>query len=436
MPRALIVTSMFLPYLAADAHRARLLAGGLPGVGWEVELLVPGSAFQSSLYFEPHSELLSAGVPVHRAMPEWQTFFRWIRFRSLAWRAYRPLRRLGDSLLASGRFDLVYISCAQPSFFHLGVGWRRRFNVPFLVDIHDPWYSAKLGRTRHLPGLKRRAANVLARFLERATLKRAAGLISVSADYLETVNRRYAGRGWGALSVAQQAVLPFAASEDDLRAAGLIPATPLGDEPAPARTIVYTGAGGTIMEESFAALCRLLVEVRERAPERLSGFRIELLGTEPAAAGGSPVLSRVIAQHGLADLISESPSRLSYLEALRRVTEADGLLILGVSDPAYCPSKLFLYAQTRKPLLACMVNGSTVDSYFLRDPLLGHLVHFGPGEALMEAGASGILDRYLGEVTDRCVHDRSTPLPEASVSAMSARHAELFARCCLKERST
>ena len=117
------------------------------------------------------------------------------------------------------------------------------------------------------------------------------------------------------------------------------------------------------------------------------------------------------------------------------MSEAVGLLILGVDDPAYCPSKLFLYALTRKPLLACMVTGSTVDSYFVRDSFLGHLVHFGSGDAPTESGAKASLDRYLGEVNDRCLRDRTSSIPEAQVSVMSALHAELFARCCL-ERPT
>ncbi|MEO7972012.1 MAG: hypothetical protein ABIU84_00385, partial [Thermoanaerobaculia bacterium] len=76
MPRVLIVTSMSLPHLAADSHRARLLARELPELGWDVELLVPGGAFHADSSEEPHADLLRIEAPVHRAAPEWAAFFR------------------------------------------------------------------------------------------------------------------------------------------------------------------------------------------------------------------------------------------------------------------------------------------------------------------------------------------------------------------------
>lgn len=427
MPRLLLVTSMFLPYLAADVHRARLLAAELPQHGWDVEVLVPGDSFQRSEHLEPNAELLSVQVPVHRAVPEWHAVFRMFNSQSLGFRAYRPLQRLGNQLLSKRHFDLVYFCCSQPMFFHLGVGWRKRNGVPFILDLHDPWYSPNLNKTSHLINWKRRLTNNLARLLERATIKEASGLVSVSPKYLETVNRRYRSNNWAALSPMHQATIPFGACEADFLAASELRRAQPCAHHGGTRTIVYTGAGGVIMEQSFREICRQLNEVCRQAPHIVANLQIKLFGTEPAAAGGAPVLSRVIHEEGLNGIISEHPERLSYLQALKHVKAADGLLVMGVDDAAYMPSKLFLYAMTGKPVLTCMRTDSVVNEYFNRQPGLGYLIQFGPGARRKEMGQKVL--RFIEDVTTRRVVDRQPMLAEWLAPAMARRHIELFERC-------
>jgi hypothetical protein len=417
---------MALPYLAADAHRARLLSTELPAQGWDVELLVPGDAFQLREHFEPGARHLSWNTLVHRAEPKWTGLFRALGTRSVGWRAYGPLRATGDRVLSGGRFDLIYFSCSQPPLFHLGVRWRRRFHVPFILDFHDPWYAPQPVRTKHVPVGKQRISNSLARFLERATVEAASGLVAVSQKYLEALNERYLSHDWPALRPDRQVVIPFAASDADYEAARHLPRRPVTGASG-SRTIVYTGAGGAIMERSFRAVCRLLNEARRRSPERLSGLHIHLFGTEPLA-GGSPVLTEVIRQEGVSDIVTEHPARLSYLEALRLVTDADGLLILGVNDPAYMPSKLFLYGLTGKPILACLHPDSVVNEYFARARDLGRLIPFErKPDDLHDDRAS--MHAFLDDVTNQRTTDRRAMLAEWLAPAMARRHAELFDAC-------
>ena len=429
MPRVLIVTSMFLPYVAADTHRARLLAAGLPAHGWEVELLVPEDSFQLSGHYEPNCALLAVEAPVHRAKSEWSGLFELLNSRSLGWRAYYPLRRLGDALLSDKRFDLVYFSCSQPNFFHLGVGWRQRFGTPFVVDLHDPWYSERLSKAKHLSRWKRIVANRVAATLERVTIKHASGVVSVSSKYLDALNARYRKCDFTALRPAHQAVIPFSASDEDFVAARKVAFPEVGSRTPETRTIVYTGAGGSIMEASLRRICRLLAEARKHSPSLLAGIRIQLFGTEPSAPGRVPTLTRVIADEDLSGLMIEYPARLSYLEALRRVMDADGLLVLGVDDPAYSPSKLFLYGLSGKPLLACMRTGSVVDEYFDDAPDLGHLTHFGGACPDAVSESLPTMFAFLQQVARREVIDRRKMLAGWLAPAMARRHAEFFETC-------
>jgi hypothetical protein len=422
VPRVLIVTSMAAPFLAADAHRARVLAGALPAWGWEAELLVPDDSLQLPEHRDPHADLLAADVPIHRAPARWQTLFRLMQARSLGWKALPSLKRAGDRLLSAGGFDLVYFSSAQHPHFYLGVPWRRRFGMPFVVDLHDPWFVEAPREPSHLPRLKTRAANGLARFLERATVASASGVVSVSPSYLDTLARRYRGRGWPALRPDRQRVIPFGVDERDFDAAGRLADGGLPLVPG-RRTIVYTGAGSTIMERSFRELCLHLARIRSRTPDRCANLSIELFGTEPLARSGG-VLARVARETGVDDIVREETARLGYLDALGKVTRADGLLVLGVDDPAYMPSKLFLYAMTGRPLLACVHEHSVITSYFDREPGLGRLIHF--GEAAPAATAQSLVEAFLDDVIAQRTTDRRAMLREWLAPSGARQHAGLF----------
>jgi hypothetical protein len=158
-------------------------------------------------------------------------------------------------------------------------------------------------------------------------------------------------------------------------------------------------------------------------------LHIQLFGTEPSAAGQAPVLTRIIAEEGMKDIISEYPKRLGYLEALRRVMDADGLLVLGVNDAAYNPSKLFLYGLTGKPILACMRIDSVVNEYFTRVPDLGRLIHFETGSYNRSSSNLSSVLTFLKEVARQHIFDRRPMLAEWLAPAMARRHAEFFDTC-------
>src|SRR6185369_4904873 len=189
----LIVTSSFAPAMPADMQRARMLAWELPHMSWDVEILCPDSGLQDPVMLDPDcAEFFPTDTPVHRVGAWLPALFRLLGIRTIGWRAAWPLYSRGLRLLRERRFDLVYFSTTQFILFCLGPFWSRATHVPFVVDIHDPWYQerARFATTRH--GLKRRIGTMLAKVLERFVLRRADACVSVSPAYLETLGNRYA----------------------------------------------------------------------------------------------------------------------------------------------------------------------------------------------------------------------------------------------------
>jgi hypothetical protein len=139
------------------------------------------------------------------------------------------------------------------------------------------------------------------------------------------------------------------------------------------------------------------------------------------------ILEEVAQAAGVGDLVQELPERVSYLNALNMLQDAHGVLILGVDDPAYIPSKLFTYALTGKPLLASMHGDSETIRYFRELPDLGHLIRFDGVADLRESDSP--LQSFLEDMAANRVFERKEMLKPYLAQAAAQRHSELFETC-------
>lgn len=427
MRRVLLVTSSYAPTTIADMHRARHLAWELPKLGWDAELLYPGVAFQRVEYVDDDSDsLFNPHAACHEVAPQSDWLFRLLKMRTIGVRAFLPLYRAGRALLRSRKFDLVYITTANFPLFCLGRRWARMFNVPYVLDYHDPWVRDTEPHHTTDHTVKRNVWRVLSRRLEREALEGAAGIVSVSPVYLDELRSRYGSLR--CLQAGRCEAIPFAASERDLAAAARATASPASCE------IVYVGAGGPIMVRSFATLCGALAEVRRSNPELLATLKIRILGTYPFWREGSPKpLHAIAVQHGLGDLVEEQPRRLTYMQAMEAVRRSDGLLVLGVDDAGYVPSKLFTCALSGKPLLACFRDDSPAIALFDRMPALGNLMTFPEAGGRQPDTGADVMRRFLTQIDRGERFDRQDLLADYLAPAMARRHVALFERICAEE---
>ena len=427
MPRVLLVTNALPPAMLADCQRARMLAYSLAEVGWEVELLAPNVDFQIPIYLDTKAtELRPHGILIHEVPPGNDWLLRRIGMRSMAWRALWPLYQQGCIVLLEKKFDLIYISTAQFNFFCLGALWERRLNVPYILDFHDPWFRESSIYQTSARNWKYYVSAKLAKYLERFALKAAAGLVAVSPVYLEQLRGRYPK--FRCVQSETSSAIPFGVAERDFDVSKALADQPEVGNPT-VLNIVYVGAGRSIMAKSFQRICQGLVRLKQREPDLLNKIRIRLFGTYAYWVPSDPKELQALAEaEGVGECVEELPARIGYVEALALALRADGLLVLGVDDPAYMPSKLFLYAMSGKPLLACMHVDSQVNDYFDHFPEIGSLIHFsGPSET--EAAEDARLLEFVRQVAVRQEFSRETIRDEFSASTMALRHVELFERC-------
>lgn len=428
MPRLLIVSPYFPPLNTPDMQRVRMSLPHFVAAGWEVTVLAvedpqPAAPVESELL-----ETVPAAVRVVRT----RCLRRGLGVGNIALRALPYLWREGTRLVREWRPDVVYFSTTQFAVVPLGRVWWRRFGVPYVIDLQDPWlndYYKQPGAQRPPGGWKYRVARLQARLLEGWTLRECAHIISVSQGYLDALAKRYP---W--FRPERASVLAFGAPEADLELARRKAAssTPLLPKSTKLR-IAYAGRLGMDMRPALEILFNGLAMARKEGLEIDAFF----FGTSYAAAGtGESTTGALAAAAGVADLVRESPARIPYLDSLRLLLETDIALVLGSQDMSYSPSKLYPTLLAAKPTIAIAPAGSVLES--LIQTMGGAApVPFDVGADYIQSGkqVAAWLRRFApGEGTDLSRIPRALLHHEHSAYAVAERQLEVFGRSIQSSR--
>ena len=415
MKRVLIVVSTWKPCMMADMQRARLIAGELPKFGWEAEILAPAASFQTDFSRLQGEGLAFPEVPVHE-VAQWQPdFFRRVGSRNIGIRAAVPVGRAGFELLRAKHFDAVYFSTTQHWITCNGARWSQRTGVPYIADLHDPVYLEKKVYFVSRHRVKERIAEHLGKTIDRLALGRADGLVSVSPGYIEDVGQRHPQAPWRRNSC--MLVQPFPA---DLAAIDAAAGRSSGESRA--LRIVYIGAGGNIMENGWRELLSCLKG--EDLPE---GLHIDLFGTDTNwLQNRRRYLQDIADESGLRGVVHEDPARISYRASLAMTMDAEGLLVLGVDDRNYRPSKLQTCIASGLPLLVLMRADSALCQTLEQAGPGVHVVKFGGGAA-DHASNRVALRTFMADVAQKRRQPRSERLFLTPQDA-AEEHAALFNR--------
>ncbi len=360
MHRVLIISPHFPPTNAPDHQRVRMSLPYFREYGWDPVVL----AVEAGAVPGPQDPLLAttvpADVPVHRVGALPLALTRRVGLGNLAYRAWFQLRATGDRLLRNGQFDLVYFSTTQFVATALGRRWLRRYGVPFVVDLQDPWrtdYYERPGAPPPPGGWKYRLARWQAARLEERSWRDAAGFVSVSEDYLTQLRARYP---W--FDPKPATYIPFGAPEADFALARAHAEwTPAFTREPGAVHLVSVGAVGPIMRTALEFLFAGLRNLRVTAPADAARLRLHFIGTSYAGTRAEPSVLPVAAACGVAEHVREETGRVGYFTAIATLLAADALIIPGSDDPAYNPSKIASSFLAGKPSLALTPTGSAMD---------------------------------------------------------------------------
>ncbi|MGE3340175.1 MAG: glycosyltransferase [Alphaproteobacteria bacterium] len=426
--QALLITPHFPPDSSAASHRVRLLAPHLDAFGWVPTVLtLEPDAYEGAL--DPDLlRLVPDRISVVRA-PAWRAAVtRRAGFGDLGLRALTGLRRHARRLLGTGRFEALFITTYPIYPALLGPGLRAAYRVPFVLDVQDPWVGAwgrdVGGGPGGRPDIRSRLARRVAVLMEQYVVR--------SADAITAVSARTASDMLGRVPSAApvtHAALPLGFEPADLDYVRRHPRPPRHFESSPdAVHLVYVGTvlptGLVVVRALLAGLARL----RRDHPAAGRRIRLHFIGSSNQRLPGQP--HRVLplaAEFGLSDAVHEHPERVDYLDALDAQIRADGLLLLGSTEPHYTPSKAYPAYLSGRPILALYHRESSVVG-FLRGCAAAEVLTY---EDRVDPDAlAGEVARALDRLVLRARDGAAPPAPDAaapwSARAVAAQLARVF----------
>lgn len=376
MKRILIISPHFPPSNLAGVHRSRLFAMHLPEFGWEpVVLTVHEKYYEEALDWD-----------LVRLLPEG------LRIEKVSALPTRPLRLVGDigirgfvpmllrtlRLIRKENIDFVYIPI--PSNYAALIGRIANWltGVKYGIDYIDPWVHRFPGSEQTFS--KHWWAMKLAEILEPIALKKADLITGVAEGYYEGALRRNPHLRHRVVTAA----MPYGGEKQDHENLSLISRKPYLFSPKAHRfQFVYAGA---MLPKAYAPLEKILESLREREDIR-TRIALHFIGTgkhpnDPEGYNIRPLAER----YGLwQTTVFEYPARIPYLDVLVHLQAADGIFILGSTEPHYTPSKVYQAILSKKPILAVLHRASTAVQV-IRESGAGVVLDFDGEAGLVEIG--------------------------------------------------
>ena len=353
--RLLIISPYFPPVNAADMQRVRMSLPYFSQFGWDTEVVTVDPQFSEMPQDNLLLQSVSSSITIHRINAFKKSWTSKFGLGSIALRSLYFYRKKVNELLKTKQFDLIYFSTTQFPVCTLGAYWKKKFGIPYVIDMQDPWHSDYYkNKPRHQRPKKYWLSYRLNKYLEPKAMKNVDGLISVSESYINDLKVRYP-----AIKNIPAATITFGAFEPDLRIArensdrfekildaGLI-------------NLVYIGRGGHDMHQSASVLFnayRTLLSM----DAGFAKIKLWFIGTSYAPSGkGEPTFLSLAGNLRIADHVVEITDRISFYQTLHTLQQADALFVPGSDDPRYTASKIFPYLLAKKPLLAIFNKASS-----------------------------------------------------------------------------
>jgi glycosyltransferase involved in cell wall biosynthesis len=362
MHRVLMISPHFPPDSTAATHRVRLLAPYMADRGWQPTVLTVDPRDYEGRLDPALAASVPPGVRVVRTRAWPSRASRRFGVGDLGIRAFHGLWRGASDLMASERFDAVFITIYPTYPALLGPLLKRRFRAAFVLDYQDPWVG-EWGRSagpgvEGRPDAKSRASRLLAARLEPLALKAADAVTAVSrATYEQALERTPEAKP------RASAELPIGWDRRDLEFVSGAPAR------FPADGLVHLSYVGTLLPTGFDTLRAVLaaVAVLRASSPAAARLRLHFFGTSNQRTPDAPArVLPVAAEYGLADVVTESAPRLDYFDALRVLRDSTAVLLMGSRERHYTPSKVFPALVAQRPVVAIMHEASSASDLLRR----------------------------------------------------------------------
>lgn len=350
LKKILIISPHFPPSNLAAVHRSRLFAQHLPAFGWEPIILTVHEDYYEEALDWNLAKLVPKDLRIEKVKALPVTRPRLVG--DIGLRAFIQLYRRAKALIRSEKIDFLYIPI--PSFYValLGRWLHETTGIPYGIDYIDPWVHTFPGSERRLS--RHWWSTQLSKILEPIAIKHARLITGVAEGYYQGVLARNPHLQQRAVSGA----MPYGGEAADHAQLADLKVQPYLIQPTADKIqLVYAGA---MLPKAYAPL-EAIFQAIQAQPETFTNVEFHFIGTGKSPNDPQGYNIRPYAEkYGLwQTVVFEYPKRIPYLEVLVHLAAADGVFILGSTEPHYTPSKVYQGVLSGKPILSVLHRAST-----------------------------------------------------------------------------
>lgn len=357
LKKLLIISPYFPPSNAADMQRVRMSLPFFKEYGWQAEVVTVDPKYSDFIQDPLLSLSVNNDTKIHYVEALSKKWTSKIGLGSLALRSLWFYKKKVDQILKSKKFDLIFFSTTQFPVCVLGSYWKKKFGVPYVIDMQDPWFSTYYeDKPKNERPPKYWFSSRLNKYLEPVAMKNVDGIISVSDAYIKQLKTRYQE-----IADTPVLVLPFGYFETDFRITETHTSEiNLAFTKSNKTHLVYIGRGGYDMIPAIDLLFTAFKNLLYSQNELARSLAFHFIGTSYAPKGmGKPSFLPLATKMGILEFVNEQTDRITFYESLKALQQADGLIVPGSNDPGYTASKLYPYILSKKPLLGIFQKTSS-----------------------------------------------------------------------------
>lgn len=392
LKKVLIISPHYPPSNLAAVHRSRLFAQHLPSFGWEpIILTIDEKYYEENLDWNLH-QLIPNNQRIEKASAFSVQKPRLVG--DIGLRGFFQIRKKALSIIQAEKIEFLYI--ILPSFYTALIGryLHKKTGVKYGIDYVDPWVHEFPGSNKIFS--RHWWSTQLAKWLEPIAVKDASLITGVAEGYYQgVINRNPDLR-----NTCQFGAMPYGGESTDHEAVKRLNLQPyLFQKKEGVIQFVYAGAmlpkAYLPLEEIFKALKEYTTQPAYRqagvSPTKQK-IEFHFIGT-----GSRPNDSESYNIKSLAEkydlwntIVFEYPKRIPYLDVLTHLNIADGVFILGSTEPHYTPSKTYQAVLSQKPIMAILHTESSAVN-ILRATKAGLVLDFDG-----ESGINTITEKFNG----------------------------------------
>lgn len=138
LKKILFISPNFPPVNAADMHRVRQLLFHFDKKRYSIDIISIKPELVDAYSLDVQLlENMPVNFNLHQVGAFQARYTKRFGIGSLSLRSFLHFRNMGNKLIKKHRYDIIFFSTTANHLLYLGSYWKKKYNIPFVLDIQE-----------------------------------------------------------------------------------------------------------------------------------------------------------------------------------------------------------------------------------------------------------------------------------------------------------